>query len=638
MKKYIVIACAACAALCLSGCIKETFPTETVLSTQIGQSSSAIEGMVNSIYTNMVGYYNDDGGVETISYGANVLQLEHSTTLMSCVGAGGYNTMGAWTQGGINASGRGKYPSYIYYGYIKTVNDVIGVVDPETATPEMLAYLGIAYAYRALYYMDFVTVMEYKEPLDTRYSSLYAAPKSKLDNLGVPIVTDKTSATDASNNPRATVDEVYDLILSDLANAELYLADYARKDKVEPNLAVVYGLYARAYANLASRTERAAKYTAKAEYWQKVANYAELAISTSGCSPLTKDQWLDPAKGFNDRNSQNSWMLATHIDPNNTEATLGEAHGSSFNYAMIMGTETNFSVYGWRVGRGLDRAAYERLSDNDWRKKSWLSPEFFYKSANQKGDEYLVEKDASGNFINNKWSLKGNNNSDKEEEWSTDQDTDYMLNSNAAWIRSRLIPSNGFVAWPYLYVNIKFRPAGGVYDNQSVGGATDFPIMRVEEMYFLKAEAELNTSGPGAAKATLEEIVKTRNSSYVCAASSKKDVYEELIFQKGIEFWGEGINYFDAKRLELGIHRWYEGTSVSRSNYAIDMNRINVGWTPQFNTAELNGNSAVYDFDNPYTTYTTYTTALRTNAELASFYGAPIDLSQHKFFDSEKFE
>ena len=88
---------------------------------------------------------------------------------------------------------------------------------------------------------------------------------------------------------------------------------------------------------------------------------------------------------------------------------------------MIMGTETTFSVYGWRVGRALDRAAYERLSDNDWRKKARLGPEFFYESKNQKpGEAYLVEKDANGNLINNKWATAGNNKSTEQADWSND--------------------------------------------------------------------------------------------------------------------------------------------------------------------------------------------------------------------------
>lgn len=630
MKKIAVFVSAVSLMILVSGCIQETLPTDSVLSSQIGRSASALNGMVNSIYTNMVGYSNSDGGVETISYGSMRVQLEHSTTMMVCPGYNGYNTMSAWHRGQVDASNRGKYPSYLYYGYIKTVNDVIGMIDTESATSEMLVDLGICYAYRALYYMDLVQIMEYKKPVDTRYT--FVDPKSDLTNLGVPIVTEKTTNEEAANNPRATVDEVYKLILSDLANAEIYLTGFARTDKVQPNLAVVYGLYARAYTNLASRADQAAEYKDKKTYWQKAAEYAGKAISESGCTPLTEDQWTDPVNGFNNRNSQNSWMLATHIDPNNTSATTD----GSFVYAMIMGTETTFSVYGWRVGRGLDRASYERLSDNDWRKKSWLDPRFFYESTNQKeGQPYLVEKDASGKLINNKWS--SNNTSTEQSDWS-DDDCGYRLSSSASWIRSRINTSYGFKPWPWLYVNLKFRPHEGNYNTYEVGGATDFPIMRVEEMYFIKAEAELNTSAVEVAKATLEGIVSTRNSGYTCAADSKADVYEELMFQKGIEFWGEGINYFDNKRLETGCHRWYPGCSVERANFAIDMNRIHPGWTPTFNTAEINGNKAVYDYNNPYTVYTTYTTAIHTNDEIAGYYGQDIDLSTHKFFDTEKFQ
>ncbi|MDO4949420.1 MAG: RagB/SusD family nutrient uptake outer membrane protein [Bacteroidales bacterium] len=629
MKKILTITAAAFAAIGFSGCIEETLPTETVLSTQIGQSASALDGMVNSIYTNMVNYSNSDGGIETVSYGSLLSMFEHGTTMMNCPGYNGFNTNAAWHRGQVDAANRGKYPTYVYYGYIKNVNDIIGMIDTETANEQMLRYLGIAYAYRALYYMDIVRVMEYKTPTDSRYT--FVQPKNDLKNLGVPIVTEKTSNAEAANNPRATVDEVYDLVLSDLANAEKYLDGYVRSDKIQPNVAVVKGLYARAYTELASRTETSATYKDKAAYWQQAKAYAEEAIALSGCSLLTEDQWTDPTTGFNNRNSQNSWMLATHIDPNNTDATTG----GSFVFAMLMGTETTFSSYGWRVGRGLDRACYERLSNNDWRKKSWLGPEFFYLSANQKpGQEYLVEK----SFANNKWALAGNNGSNEQSEWSDEIEGDYRLSSSASWVRSRINTSMGFKPWPWLYVNVKFRPAQGNYYEYEKGGATDFPIMRVEEMYFIKAEAELNLSGVATAKNTLVSLISTRNPNYAaeCTAATKVALYEELLFQKGIEFWGEGINYFDAKRLELGTHRYYPGCSVERANFAIDMDRVHCGWTPQFNTAETNGNQAITDYDNPYTVYTSYTTGIHTNDELVADYGKKLDIEGHKFFDTDK--
>lgn len=46
-----------------------------------------------------------------------------------------------------------------------------------------------------------------------------------------------------------------------------------------------------------------------------------------------------------------------------------------------------------------------------------------------------------------------------------------------------------------------------------------------------------------------------RYSSYQCTASAMEDFRKELILQKRIEFWGEGIIYWDYKRLELSVTR-----------------------------------------------------------------------------------
>ncbi len=625
MKKYKLLL-AAFAFIGLNSCIDETLPTEYVLDKQIQASESALNGMVNSIYTSMAGYKNSDGGLEMISYGSMRAMLEHGTTQLVCSGANGYNTMGAYCNGAVSATGsnRGLYPSYLYYAYIKNVNDIIGMIDANDMDETKKAYLGISYAYRALYYLDLVQIMEYKKPTDSRYN--FVSPENDLTNLGVPIVTEKTTSEEASNNPRASVDAVYDLILSDLQQAETYLTGYNRTDKTQPNLAAVYGLYARAYSNLASRVKTSVDHKDEAGYWKKVEEYTNKAIAIADCTPLTEAEWTDPVNGFNNRNSQNSWMWATSISEGNTSASST----GSFVFAMIFGTETNFSVYGWRVGRSLDRKWYERLSDNDFRKKSWLAPNFFYESKNQKENEpYLVEKDADGKFINNKWSVNGVNTSTTQSDWSDDYSGygpakyQYQLNSSASWIRSRINSSNGFQSWPWLYVNIKFRPHNGDYRTYTVGGATDYPIMRIEEMYFLKAEAILHTTGVSAAATALEEIVKTRNSTYTCTAATDAAFLDEYIFQKGVEFWGEGINYFDAKRLEVGIHRAYKGSNCERYQHCLDMDGVYVGWTPGWNQAELNANPAIYHYNNPYTTPTTYY-VFKSNDELRPYYGTEI--------------
>jgi len=625
-KRYIFLL--AGTLLGFSSCIKETLPTEFVLDQQIETSPTALKGMVNSVYTSMAGYKNSDGGIEMISYGSMRAMLEHSTTQLVCSGANGYNTMGAYSNGNIPSTGsnRGLYPSYLYYAYIKNVNDIIKLIgNPENLDETRKGYLGISHAYRALYYLDLVQIMEYKEPTDPRYT--YVTPQNNLKNLGVPIVTEKTTPEEASNNPRATVDAAYDLILSDLKEAEKFLDGYIRTDKTQPNLAVVYGLYARAYSNLASRVQTSVSYKDAAVYWQKVEEYADKAITTSGATPLTENEWTDPNNGFNNRNSQNSWMLATSISQGNTAA----ATEGSFVFSMIFGTETTFSVYGWRVGRSLDRKWYERLSDNDFRKKSWLAPNFFYESTNQvEGKPYLVEKDAAGNLINNKWAKTTNNQSLVQEDWNdnysgfSNTQYQYKLNSSPSAIRARINKGNGFTGWPWLYVNLKFRPYGGDYRTYAIGGATDYPAMRVEEMHFLKAEAALHTKGITAAKNALENIVKTRNNTYSCAATTSAEFLDEYVFQKGVEFWGEGINYFDAKRLEVGIHRAYLGNNNERFQHCINMNGVFVGWTPGWNQAELNANRALFNYNNPFTNPTTFY-FYQSNESFRPYYGIPLN-------------
>ena len=621
MKKFY-IALAASLTLGFSSCIEETLPTDDyVIDEQISASESAIDGMVNSIYTNMVGYSNSDGGIEVISYGSMRAQLEHGTTPMVCTGANGYNTMGNWHYGTIPATGsnRGIYPSYLYYGYIKTVNDIIGLINPEDMTEGLKRNLGICYAYRALYYMDLVSIMEFKYPTDPKVQAVFVEPENDLTNLGVPIVTEKTTAEEASNNPRATVDEVYDLILSDLAKAEEYLEGFVPSDIIQPSTPVVYGLYAKAYANLACRVNTAAKYKDADTYWKNAYEYADKAISTSGRTPLTEAQWTDPVNGFNNRTSQNSWMWATTISPSNTNAM-----SASFYFAMIFGTETTFSAYGWRVGRSLDRKMYEQLSDNDWRKKSWLHPSFFYESTNQvEGEPYLVEKDANGNLINNKWATADGGWTDDFNSFNEDRYA-YQFSSSPSWIRGRITKGNGFLAWPWLYVNIKFRPAGGVYDNRLEGAAPDSPIMRVEEMHYLKAEAALHYKGVETANGLLEDIVKTRNSEYTCEATTAEEFMAQYNFQKQVEFWGEGINYFDAKRLELGINRGYKGTSCERYQQSLVVEGVHLGWTPGWNQAELNANKAIYHYNNSYTNPNTYY-FYKSNDEMRPFYGEPLE-------------
>jgi len=102
------------------------------------------------------------------------------------------------------------------------------------------------------------------------------------------------------------------------------------------------------------------------------------------------------------------------------------------------------------------------------------------------------------------------------------------------------------------YTQVKFAP----YKNElkSSTNSNDLPLMRIEEMYLIKAEAEAMSGAGGVS--TLESFVKTyRDPNYICEVSSPEDVQEEVFRHRRIELWGEGLNWFDVMRLNTGVDR-----------------------------------------------------------------------------------
>jgi hypothetical protein len=86
--------------------------------------------------------------------------------------------------------------------------------------------------------------------------------------------------------------------------------------------------------------------------------------------------------------------------------------------------------------------------------------------------------------------------------------------------------------------------------------ASDIPLMRVEEMYMILAEAQAMSGNPAQGAATLENFVKTyRDPAYTCTATSATGVQDAVWQQRRIEFWGEGLSYFDLMRLNKGVDR-----------------------------------------------------------------------------------
>lgn len=114
------------------------------------------------------------------------------------------------------------------------------------------------------------------------------------------------------------------------------------------------------------------------------------------------------------------------------------------------------------------------------------------------------------------------------------------------------------------YISFKFRPAGGERTASATGNAISLPLMRIEEMYLIEAEAKAWSEGVAAGKAALEAFLNSyryNDGSYTCNASAIEEFTDEVFRQRRIELWGEGLLYFDYRRLVKPCITGYPGTN-----------------------------------------------------------------------------
>lgn len=527
MKNILKISAAAFSIL-LGSCIKDVTPTEIATEDQV-----TLETLVGGIPAALV-KPGSTGYKLAWDFALPAIHLatESMTGDIAITGNIGYDWFQQW--GANDALGPeyavGALPWNNYYIWIMMANNVISLIDETdiaTLGAKERSYLGFAYAYRAMFYLDLVRLYEFKENTVTRADDLLG--------LGVPIVLPETTEAQAKNNPRATVDEIYDsVIFPDLEKAGKLLENFTAPDKYTISLALVYGLKARAYLERGTDKNDAAAYRSAAEYARK-------AITASGRTPLTQEEWEDPANGFNNAESNNAWIWGLAL-PSESVANL-------MCFTVHMSCENDWAPY--HAGRAINRNLYNSIYLRDFRRHSWLDPDrgsYSYKSCRPDGKEYFAEKLAD-------------------------------------------------------YVNIKFRPAQGAYKDFKVGGAADHCCMRVEEMYFIEAEATAQAGDvQGGIRLLNEFMTKYRmmdGAVYDCSAQSTlKSFVNELMLQKRIEFWGEGIVMFDMKRLDMSSKRGYVGTNAPAS-YRLNVDGRAPYWNFVISRGETQNNTAIAKQNNP---------------------------------------
>lgn len=329
--------------------------------------------------------------------------------------------------------------------------------------------------------------------------------KGHEDAAGVPIVTEKTAEAEANNNPRAAVKDVYKQIMDDLNTAIDYLTD-SRSAKSEINRQVAYGLRAR--VNLVMQN------------WSDAA--ADAKKAAEGYTPLSKDAAAAP--GFNDVSASN-WIWGNIVDESNDIVQSG-----ILNFPSMMCSFTGNGYSPTYACRMINSKLWKEIPSTDVRKGWWIDENLNSPIVNPKYVVHQEDEDEDGNVV--KYLAVYNQTGDEVAD----------------------------ITEPY--TNVKF----GAYKNQYGNdlNACDIPLMRVEEMILIQAEATAMGGNVEEGKRILENFVRTyRDPSYTCNATTAEGVQDAVWFQRRVELWGEGFSFTDLLRLKKPLDRTGANYEVS---------------------------------------------------------------------------
>ena len=225
-----------------------------------------------------------------------------------------------------------------YYKIIHACNSLIEIVDAKN--PGIQKYpLCQALAVRAFCYLQ----------LSQMYQFAYS--EQTKDKPTVPIVKDRMPAEQQTNNPRASLEELFTFIFDDLNYACENLDGFKRPDNGYVDQAVAFGLRARAH--LIHRD------------WAEAASDADKALKLSGATPLSIAEASEP--GFADGSAHNV-LWANMINVTNDVVQTGIVNWPS--HVSIFFTDGYTSV---AATRSIASALYDEISATDVRKGWWLN-------------------------------------------------------------------------------------------------------------------------------------------------------------------------------------------------------------------------------------------------------------------------
>ena len=333
--KYMFVGTLACGML--ASCAEEqleTAPTTSMSGTSLMANGNAALVPLNGIYRSMytsgwstTGNTHQCFGISAYNLMADVMGED---MVMGAQGSGWF-----WYDCVYNVKGRytsTTWRSYdlwnAYYTWISNANYILAAEETMEGTTEERGYaLGQAYAIRAYsYYM-----------LAQSFARTYKGHESEPC---CPIYKEPTTA-DTEGQPRSTVQQVYDLVVSDMDKALEYLEGTSRKHISHIGYEVALGLRARIALTM--------------EDWATAKSAAKAAIAASSCEIIPVEDFM----GTNDADADNV-MWAADI--------IADQSGMYASFFSHMSTGVS---YGANARKLINKELYAKMSPTDTRLAWW---------------------------------------------------------------------------------------------------------------------------------------------------------------------------------------------------------------------------------------------------------------------------
>lgn len=362
--KQIIKFLAICLPVAACSRMDESIPQgEYSLTQQVQETNTLIpsraDASFNGMFTKMGAPGSVTGGSRPDDFGFVMMafsnDIEGADVVLANSGYNWFSSCGNLTS--RNADYANPYIRYAApYNTIASANAIINSYPSDTQEMEIRHKLAQARAVRAFAYLNLVPYFQFG----------YASGGE--DKPCVPIVTEKT--TDFTNNPRASVAEVYSLIIEDLTYAIGNLEDYTRTDKARIDIQTAYGLRARAYLNM--------------QEWALAA--ADAAKAAEGYIPASIEEVSRPS--FMDI-SEHNWIWGYDMT---TDIAMSSPYATSS--AWIRSFSGDGYSAGTQVYSCINKILYDKIPSSDVRKGWWVDQDLGSPLL-----EYVTWNGVSGNAV-----------------------------------------------------------------------------------------------------------------------------------------------------------------------------------------------------------------------------------------------